>query len=523
MLTQTLVPALPLPTTSTPAPALRRIILSVLAAAGFLTLLADFLFWAEVPGVSVAIYFFALATVILILHREPGTGRNVWIATGLLLVALWATTLEISFTNMAVVIALTAVIAAECCYRDQPPGWARWSEPFVNGLLAPFRWFWLVRQASITEWRKPDEKTPGRHEIARALQIIAPVVFLVLVFVWALGYGNAIFGAWITRAWLDLPNWIPQIDINVPRCIFWLVFATVALAFSRPRPGPAARRPWARRLKPVFRADQEIAMWQSRLTLMALNALFFIVNTIDVFYLWRNAKLPVNVTLSQYVHEGVFSLNVAVLLSAVVIAAIFQQQESVTRTRFTKTLALCWIAQNLVLIAGVFLRLKLYVDALQLSTERVYVGCFLALVTTGFLLLAWHVARDGDINALIFRCAVAVFALFFALQFANVAGFVARYNVARWEQNPNRALDVGYLASLGADAWPAVFEVAAFKNGPGVDARVIAGARDQLHNTGPGEERYMETWNWRSWQARRDGEYRWLREQRILTKNFTVF
>ncbi|MGB8354323.1 MAG: DUF4173 domain-containing protein [Chthoniobacteraceae bacterium] len=522
MLTQT---QQPLPAQSVPAHEYvpRRIILTVIAAAGFLTFLADFLFWGHVPGVSLAIYFFGVVATILALHRRSRPGWNVWAAAGLLLATLCATAMGISFTNVCVLVALTAVIAAESWYRELPCGWARWSEPFVALLLAPGRWFWFVRQVSITNWKKSGERTDTLREIERGFEIIIPVGMLITVFVCVLFHGNAIFGEWISRVWEELPLWIPEIDISVPHCVFVFFFATVALVIARPRCGPVARRLWARRLKPVIRGDQPVALWQSRLTLLALNALFFIVNTIDVFYLWRNAKLPANVSLSQYVHQGVFSLNVAVLLSGMVIVAIFQQQESITRTRFVKTLALGWIAQNLVLIAGVFLRLKLYVDALQLSTERVYVGCFLLLVATGFLLLAWHVAREGDINALIFRCVVAVFALFFVLQFVNVAGWVAHYNVARWERDQKRALDVGYLENLGPDAWPALFEVASFKNRPGVDARVINDARNLLYNTGPGEERYVETWNWRSWQAGREGEYRWLHEQRILTKNFSVF
>ena len=83
---------------------------------------------------------------------------------------------------------------------------------------------------------------------------------------------------------------------------------------------------------------------------------------------------------SEYVHEGVFSLIAAVLLSAVVLSGIFLQDSAVTGRGWLKGLAHLWILQNLVLIAGVFLRLKLYVDAYQFTVLRVYVACFLALV-----------------------------------------------------------------------------------------------------------------------------------------------
>ncbi len=110
------------------------------------------------------------------------------------------------------------------------------------------------------------------------------------------------------------------------------------------------------------------------------------------------------------------------------------------------------------MIAGVFFRLKLYVQAYQLTEDRVYVGCFLLLVVTGFILPAWHVLRGtATIHALIFRNAMATFALFFVIQFTNMDGWVAHYNVTRWKRKPvERTLDVAYLASLGPDAWPSL-------------------------------------------------------------------
>lgn len=98
-----------------------------------------------------------------------------------------------------------------------------------------------------------------------------------------------------------------------------------------------------------------------------------------------------------------------------------------------KYLAFVWIAQNFVLIAGVFQRLRLYVEASQLTEKRIYAGCFLVLVGTGFVLLALFVWKRRSFNWLAGRNAVAAFVLFFVLQFADVVSAVARYNLARWQ------------------------------------------------------------------------------------------
>jgi len=54
-------------------------------------------------------------------------------------------------------------------------------------------------------------------------------------------------------------------------------------------------------------------------------------------------------------------------------------------------LALAWIVQNVILVAGVFMRLKLYVDAYLLTQDRVYVAVFLCLVLAGYGFLVLRV------------------------------------------------------------------------------------------------------------------------------------
>jgi hypothetical protein len=253
----------------------------------------------------------------------------------------------------------------------------------------------------------------------------------------------------------------------------------------------------------LVRGDAGLAIWQSCAIFVTLNVLFFIVNSIDVIYLWGQdsaAALPQNVSFSAFVHQGVYSLIFAVLLSAVVIVAIFQQETRVTRHPVLKGLAWAWIAQNLLLIAGVVLRLKLYVDAYQLSELRVYVGCFLLLVTAGFVLLALHVARGKTLGTLVWRNVLATFALFFVLQFPDVSGWVARFNVAQWQRDATRTLDLAYLESMGPSAWPALCDVAssdAKQNGTVRDAREIV---RRLARTESEQEQLRD---WPSYQARR--------------------
>lgn len=469
---------------------------------------ADFLFWRQTPGLTLGIYFSLVALAVFALHAAPGRQWRPGIACGLLLVSSVATALETSFTNTLVLLGLLAVVIGESFYREVPGGpWSRWSETLVSWFCALGRWPWFFLRFSASALVNAGLSKASADAVAKAFQAIAPAACLGFVFLVVFQSGNAVFRELCNRIYTVFVNWIENFDLSFGHFVFWFFISTVVLVLVQPRKGTDKPRIWTKQWSRVNRTDHTVAIWQSRSILFVLNALFFAVNTIDVSYLWEHAKLPTGVTLSQFVHSGVYSLIFATLLSALVLASMFQQSVDITRARGVKGLALLWIGQNLMLIAGVFLRLKLYVIAYQLSALRIYVGCFLLLVTVGFVLLALHVLRDGSLNRLIFNNMLAVFALFFVLQFVNVAGYVAQFNVGQWRSDRTRALDFDYLESLGPGAWPALCSVAtmpdAFRS-----PEAVAEARLRVRKIALQEIDNRAHSDWRSFQFRRDAAAR---------------
>jgi len=470
----------------------------VVLGTGLLTFLGDFLFWSQTPGVSVAIYALAIGGWLLALPNGTPITRRAVVAAALLFVSGIATTLELSLSNFLVLLALLAVLMGERHFPELTGNWARWSESFVACLAAPARWLSVTRRLADSAADQVECHHITGERVLRSLQIVAPAACLVVIFSVVLSFGNAVFGELLARTARESIQWVFSFDFSPGRAVFWIGLATLALALTRPRRAPEGPRWWTRAL-PIFRRpDLTVALWQSVAVFVTLNALFFVVNTIDAAFLWSHARLPENVSFSEFVHQGVYSLVFAVLLSALVIALIFQQEFSVAGHRMLKGLGWLWIAQNLVLLAGVFLRLKLYVDAYQMSELRVYVGCFLVLVAVGFGLLAYHVARSGNLSALIWRNALATFALFFLVQFPDVAGMVARFNVEQWRNEPSRTLDLAYLEALGPSAWPSICAVAEMKDAPFTAER----ARELVEKLASAEEERNAQPNWRAYQWR---------------------
>lgn len=462
-------------------------------AAAFLIISGDFLFWSHDPGISLGI-FATLAVAALIVAHGGGTNLRLLTIGGLLLPSAAQAGIELSLSNLLVLGALGTVTLGETAFASLRPAWSRWAES-VWALMRPIvGWKWLpsiMRRSPLAG----AQLGKASETIAR---VILPTAAVTLVFALLLGSGNAILGRWIVTATNSILGWFADPEVVLARTLLWVGLATFALTILRPRETPTGKRAWQYAVPDLPQPKSAaLALWRSIALLAALNALFFAANTADAVYLWTGGALPEGVTYSEFVHNGVHNLIAAVVLSAVVIVLIFQQVPAIRTAPAVKALALFWIAQNVVLITGVLLRLQRYIEVYDMSELRVYVGCFLLLVSVGFGLLTVHVIRHKGLGWLLLMNFAATFALFFVLQFLDVAKWVAACNVARWEADRRRTLDVEYLASLGASAIPSLIRVAETPDRTEAHQALVI-----IEKRKPQAQMYLAQLDWRSWQHR---------------------
>jgi hypothetical protein len=476
-----------------PASATSGRLLQLFASAVGLTLLSNFLLWPATPGLSWGLFIAATGTALALNRPHTAWSRTSVLLFALLLLTAGQSAVEISFSNGLVSLALLVALVGEVSYPTLASGWERGSEALWALAKAPGRWGWLADAVAKLAWAN----TGVGGTLVRCLRIGLPALILGAIFAGLLGEGNAIFGSWISTVFATFWRWLEALDLSLGHLLFLGLLATGALAVLQPSDPGTSTRVWARTIPQIPVANPAIAWWRSVAILGLLNALFFVVNTIDALYLWTHSSLPAGVNASQYVHEGVNSLIAAVLLSAGVLAALFQQNQGIGQSPALKRLGYVWIAQNFILIAGVTLRLVRYIQDFLLTPQRVYALAFVLLVAAGFVLLVFHIARNRSLNGLILSNGLATLTLFFGMQFLNVAGWVADYNVARWELDARKPLDIEYLESLGSPAWPALARVADSGR---------AGTKDVkswLERAKIEERRTLHCQNWRSWQARR--------------------
>jgi len=473
--------------------------LLVFAAMVFVVLLGDALFWRAEPGVSFG--FFALVLGGLCVAFQPAA-MSWWTGGfgGMLLVSCAQSAVELSLSNAITVLLLLIAILGETNFRSLPAGVARLAEATISLLQAPMRWACFGRAILESPIAVSSPTIVAGDNVARGLRVMTPGLALCAIFAVILSSGNVMLEHFVRRFANRLTEALLSFDFSLFRCVLGAGYATLALALLWPGAIRTIARNWTQSWPRWTRAHRREALWQSVFALLTLNALFFAANTIAAIYLWRDRALPADVNPSEFLHAGVWSLILAVVLSAGVLAVMFQQQEDICAAQLMKVLGLFWVLQNLVLIAGVFLRLKLYVDVWQLTEKRVYVGCFLLLVITGFLFLAWSIVWSRGMHWLVARNLLATFLLFFVLQFPDVAGVVARYNVARWQREPTRGLDLDYIVELGPTAWPVLVQLAEDQQNPSVRSQ----AKIRLNLIAARELMLQGKRDWRSWQIRRD-------------------
>ena len=450
---------------------------------------------------SVGVFFAMLGLGLHALGERTIAGNA---ALALLLVSAIQSGIELSLTNVTVLMTLLLLVFGESRFQRLPGLWQRWSEAAFALIRGPLRWNALLRECAHTRLAAASSHHLSGAALARLVLTLIPAAAVTLTFTILLSAGNAVLAKLVSRIATFVEHWL--LDISFARTAMWICWLTVGVAFFWPCSSPDSKRWWIRALPLWNRREETLALWQSVILLVAVNGVFFAANTTDAIYLWSHAELPAGVTYSAFVHQGVYSLICAVVLAGGLLAIVFQQQPSISRSLVLRVLALCWVFQNLVLIAGVLRRLQLYVDAYQLSELRVYVGCFLLLVCVGLVLLSSHIHRGMNLARLIGSNAIATLALFFILQFCDVGTWVGRWNVAQWKADPRRTLDMAYLASLGPRGWPALPEEA--QDAPSNLYNVEAESR--LQDFSRREMIAAAQRGWRSYQHRRDTRAGWL-------------
>jgi two-component system, OmpR family, sensor histidine kinase BaeS len=270
---------------------------------------------------------------------------------------------------------------------------------------------------------------------------------LLLVFGALFASADALFASWIDAitpdiTWNDLPA-------RVVLAVF-IASGTLAAAYV------GLTSPAVDRLQPRLRPSRRDFEWLAPIGVVnGVFALFLVAQATALFgghaYLQRTTGL----TYADYVHEGFGQLTTATVLTLTVVAWA-SHKAAPSRRRDVALGALCLM--TIVVVVSALYRMHLYEEAYGFTRLRLLVSVFEGWL--GVVLVLVVVAGVVGGRRWLVPLAVRAGALgLLGLALVNPDLYIAEHNIDR--VGTVAGVDLAYLGSLSADAWPAIAQLPA--------------------------------------------------------------
>ncbi|MCF6304581.1 MAG: DUF4173 domain-containing protein [Rhodobacteraceae bacterium] len=405
----------------------------------FLVLLADFLFWNQPLGLSVALFAWVFSAMIMLARPKPAKPAYWLIGMGVALVfnlpvIETVQPLSLMFSGLGI---LAVVIWAG---GETHQSW----QTLVTGVL---RLVFLRPFASFPAlWLMLNTKTTG-SEVSRALtKFLLPAAFGA-VFIWLFSIANPFLEAWLTQLLnLDLPS-----AELVLRLVFWafvlmlvwpyLDLRAFRVVVSSVQP---AKAPPQKTLVGVFVSPDSV-----RLSLLLFNGIFALQTGMDMLVLSGGMTLPEGMSYASYAHRGAYPLVVTALLAA---GFAIGTRRMIIANRFLRGLVYLWLLQNLFLVLSAGFRLNLYVGQFALTHLRIAAFIWMFMVFVGLVLVFVQIAKQKSNGWLLGYNTALLLGVLYICSLVNFSYIIAAYNV---EHAPDAYVySDGYLCRLGPQALP---------------------------------------------------------------------
>ena len=187
------------------------------------------------------------------------------------------------------------------------------------------------------------------------------------------------------------------------------------------------------------------------ISLLLLNVLLIIVNSIDISYIWFgfNAK---EVNLYEIIHEGTELLIVSIVMAMMVLLIFFKGNLNFyQKNKWIKRAAYLWIIQNMILVISVFLRDYHYINQTGLAYKRIGVLFYLVLVLIGLVTVFWKIFKRKSTYYLMRVNAWAVIILLVLSSTVNWDEQIANYNLNHQNEI---VMPVDFMVTLSGKALP---------------------------------------------------------------------
>ena len=189
-----------------------------------------------------------------------------------------------------------------------------------------------------------------------------------------------------------------------------------------------------------------ISQIETSILLGSLNLLFLIFIIVQLTYLFGGESniSAQGFTYAQYARRGFFELIAVAILSFFLLLTVHGKS--------LKSFSTALVLQVLVIMTSAFTRLALYEAAYGFTTQRLYSHALIIFLAVVFFILLYKIHKDKKENAFALRIFITTILFLATMNFLNPDSFIARHNLARY--NETGKIDLEYFNQLSADAIP---------------------------------------------------------------------
>ncbi|MBK7896230.1 MAG: DUF4173 domain-containing protein [Anaerolineaceae bacterium] len=443
----------------TPEPLPLRAPVRLVQTAVLLSILADWLFYDKPLGISLLL-FAGLVVAGLWWNGRNETitpaKQNLWLLLPLFFFASMAalrTNSTLTTLNLLAVLCLLAYLAffyaAGRVANLNLVGYALLPLRVLGHSLALAG---PVIRPGVAEMRKEGNGRSPLLPLLRGLLLALPVLF---IFTMLLSSADLIFADYVEELFsLDIFNrlgeWLWRGILILLMSV--LLAGGLALALTR-RPTDDEQSALERGLANLP-SHFSLGFIETGTILVLVNMLFAAFVGIQFTYLFGGAAnvTEAGYTFADYARRGFFELLTVAMLTMLLVLGLnwLSRRENKGQIRLFNGLGSVLMGLVLVMLVSAWRRMALYEAAFGYTELRLIVYVFmawLAVTLVWFLLTLWLRPDRFAVGALL-----AVLGFVATLNLLNPDAFIARQNLARYEQSGD--LDAAYLASLSTDAVP---------------------------------------------------------------------
>jgi hypothetical protein len=435
----------------------------------------NIIFWKEKPGINIILFdIFICISVFLLFPYSLKNNVGKWLLAGHLITTAMVLIHNTVLSKTSFTITLLLFISfSQYLHRSI---WYAGGSALQNYLLAVPNFF--------RELKTGNDKSMGFPRWSKSFRVLLIPISILIVFIIIYSSANSVFSNIISEITNAVRDWLSHFFdwFSFERLGFFLLgIVVVSGLFLRSRNAyfsdiDMKRQNDLSRKKTFFKKWKESA-WadllsvisgktssgilalKSELTmgsvsLVLLNALLFLVNIIDIKYVWLGFAFHRDANMAAYVHEGAWLLILSIVLAMLLLLFFFRGNLNFyKKNKWLRYGAYLWIFQNSFLVFSVFNRDYYYISHYGLAYKRVGLLFFLAMVLAGLVTVFLKIYYTKTIYFLLRINAWAGIILFIFASAINWDETIAEYNLARKSTIP---LDVPFLLSLSDKTLPLI-------------------------------------------------------------------